>query len=56
MKEALLIDSFKHNVTYAVQQQLISYRNPDGIKLTIFQDHINAYLDIDDGIQQLHHQ
>ena len=56
MKEASLIDCFKHNVTYAVQQQLISYRNPDGTKPTTFQDHINAYLNIDDGIQQLRHQ
>ena len=56
MKEASLIDCFKRNVTYTVQQQLISYRNPDSIKLTIFQDHINAYLDIDDRIQQLHHR
>ena len=55
MKEASLIDCFKRNVTYAVQQQLISYRNPDGTKPTTFQDHINAYLDIDDGIQQLRH-
>ena len=55
MKEALVIDCFKCNVTYAVQQQLISYRNSDGTKLTTFQDHINAYLDIDDRIQQLHH-
>ena len=51
MKEASLIDCFKHNVTYTVQQQLISYRNSDDIKLIIFQDHINAYLDIDDRIQ-----
>ena len=36
MKEASLIDCFKHNVTYAVQQQLISYRNPDGIKSITF--------------------
>ena len=55
MKEALLIDCFKHNVTYTVQQQLISYRNSDDIKLIIFQDHINTYLNIDDRIQQLHH-
>ena len=51
MKEASLIDCFKHNVTYAVQQQLISYRNPDGIKPITFQDHVNAYLNIDDRIQ-----
>ena len=56
MKEASLIDCFKRNVTYTVQQQLISYRNPDGIKSITFQDYVNAYLDIDDGIQQLHHQ
>ena len=56
MKEASLIDCFKCNVTYTVQQQLISYRNLSDIKSIIFQDHINAYLDIDDGIQQLHHQ
>ena len=56
MKEALLIDCFKHNVTYTVQQQLISYRNPDGTKPITFQDHINAYLNIDDRIQQLRHQ
>ena len=56
MKEALLINCFKCNVTYTVQQQLISYRNSDDIKSIIFQDHINAYLDIDDEIQQLHHQ
>ena len=55
MKEALLIDCFKCNVTYAVQQQLISYKNSDDIKLIIFQDHINAYLNIDDEIQQLHY-
>ena len=36
MKEASLIDCFKHNVTYTVQQQLISYRNPDGIKSITF--------------------
>ena len=36
MKEALLIDCFKHNVTYTVQQQLISYRNSDGIKSITF--------------------
>ena len=36
MKEASLIDCFKHNVTYTVQQQLISYRNPDGTKSIIF--------------------
>ena len=36
MKEALLINYFKHNVTYAVQQQLISYRNLSGTKLIIF--------------------
>ena len=51
MKEASLIDYFKHNVTYAVQQQLISYRNSDGVKSITFQDHINAYLNIDDRIQ-----
>ena len=51
MKEASLIDCFKHNVTYAVQQQLISYRNPDGTKLITFQDHVNAYLNIDNRIQ-----
>ena len=56
MKEASLIDCFKHNVTYTVQQQLISYRNSDGTKLITFQDHVNAYLNIDDRIQQLHHQ
>ena len=56
MKEALLIDCFKCNVTYTVQQQLISYRNSDGTKLITFQDHVNAYLNIDDRIQQLHHQ
>ena len=56
MKEALLIDCFKCNVTYTVQQQLISYRNPGSTKLITFQDHINAYLDIDNGIQQLCHQ
>ena len=56
MKEALLIDCFKCNVTYTVQQQLISYRNSDGIKLITFQDHVNTYLNIDDRIQQLHHQ
>ena len=56
MEEASLIDCFKRNVTYTVQQQLISYRNPDGTKPITFQDHVNAYLDIDDGIQQLHHQ
>ena len=55
MKEALLIDCFKYNVTYTVQQQLISYRNSDGTKLTIFQDYVNTYLDIDNRIQQLHH-
>ena len=55
MKEASLIDCFKHNVTYTVQQQLISYRNPDGTKSITFQDHVNAYLNIDDGIQQLRH-
>ena len=55
MKEALLINCFKCNVTYTVQQQLISYRNPDGIKSITFQDYVNAYLNIDDGIQQLHH-
>ena len=55
MKEALLIDCFKHNVTYTVQQQLISYRNPDGTKSITFQDHVNTYLNIDDRIQQLHH-
>ena len=36
MKEALLIDCFKHNVTYTVQQQLISYRNSSDTKLIIF--------------------
>ena len=51
MKEASLIDCFKRNITYAVQQQLISYKNPDGIKSITFQDHINAYLNIDDRIQ-----
>ena len=51
MKEASLIDCFKRNVTYAVQQQLLSYRNPDGTKLITFQDHVNAYLNIDDRIQ-----
>ena len=56
MKEASLIDCFKRNVTYTVQQQLISYRNPDGTKPITFQDHVNAYLNIDNGIQQLHHQ
>ena len=56
MKEASLIDCFKHNITYAVQQQLISYRNSDGTKPITFQDHINAYLNIDDRIQQLRHQ
>ena len=56
IEEASLIDCFKRNVTYTVQQQLISYRNPDGIKSITFQDHINAYLNIDNGIQQLHHQ
>ena len=56
IEEALLIDYFKHNVTYTVQQQLILYRNPDDIKSIIFQDHINAYLNIDDRIQQLHYQ
>ena len=56
MKEALLIDCFKCNVTYTVQQQLISYRNPNGTKSITFQDHINTYLDIDNRIQQLHHQ
>ena len=55
MKEALLISYFKHNVTYTVQQQLISYRNSDSTKLIIFQDHINTYLDIDNRIQQLYH-
>ena len=55
MKEELLIDCFKCNVTYAVQQELILYRNPDDIKLIIFQDHVNTYLDIDNRIQQLHH-
>ena len=56
MKEASLINCFKHNVTYTVQQQLISYRNSDDIKLITFQDYDNAYLDIDDRIQQLCHQ
>ena len=56
MKEASLIDCFKHNVTYTVQQQLISYRNPDGAKSITFQDHVNAYFDIDNRIQQLCHQ
>ena len=56
MEEASLIDCFKRNVTYTVQQQLISYRNPDGTKPIIFQDHVNTYLDINDGIQQLCHQ
>ena len=55
IKEASLINCIKHNVTYAVQQQLISYRNSDGIKSITFQDHINAYLNIDNRIQQLHH-
>ena len=36
MKEASLIDYFKHNVTYAVQQQLILYRNSDDTKSIIF--------------------
>ena len=36
MKEVLLIDCFKHNVTYTVQQQLILYRNLNGIKSIIF--------------------
>ena len=36
MKEVLLIDCFKHNVTYTVQQQLILYRNSDNIKSIIF--------------------
>ena len=36
MEEASLIDYFKHNVTYAVQQQLISYRNPNGTKPITF--------------------
>ena len=51
MKEALLIDCFKRNVTYTVQQQLISYRNSDGIKSITFQDHVNTYLNIDNRIQ-----
>ena len=55
MKEALLINCFKRNVTYTVQQQLISYRNSDGTKSIIFQDHVNTYLDIDNRIQQLRH-
>ena len=36
MKEASLIDCFKCNITYAVQQQLISYGNSDGIKSITF--------------------
>ena len=55
MKEALLINCFKRNVTYAVQQQLISYRNSDGTKPITFQDYINTYLNIDNRIQQLCH-
>ena len=51
MKEASLINCFKYNVTYTVQQQLILYRNSDDIKSIIFQDDINAYLNIDDRIQ-----
>ena len=50
-KEALLINCFKYNITYTVQQQLISYRNSDDIKLITFQDYDNAYLDLDDRIQ-----
>ena len=53
MKEASLINYFNYNVTYTVQQQLISYRNSDGIKLITFQDYVNAYLNIDNRIQQL---
>ena len=55
MKEASLIDCFKHNVTYTVQQQLILYRNPDGTKSITFQDYVNTYLNIDNRIQQLRH-
>ena len=36
IKEAFLINCFKCNVTYTVQQQLISYRNSDDIKSIIF--------------------
>ena len=56
IKKASLIDCFKRNVIYAVQQQFISYKNFDDTKSIIFQNHVNAYLDINDEIQQFRYR